>query len=357
MKKEKGILVAPLDWGLGHATRCIPLIQALQARGVRPYLASSGRALALLEREFPALPLLPIASYRVRYPGSNLVQAMILQSPWLAGAVWRENRQVQHLVRRYSLTGVISDNRLGAFCRRVRSIYLTHQLHLQTPHGWLTAMADRMHHWFIRQYDECWIPDLASYAAGLAGALSHPPLPVKTRYIGPLSRLHLPALEPERDLLVLLSGPEPQRSRLEEQLLFQLKQTEYSVLLVQGKTEVEAHWQAAPHIECISYLTSEALARALAGSRLVIARSGYSTIMDLARTQLKALFIPTPGQTEQQYLARLLRKRRIAYSVQQSALYLATDIAKAMSFRGFGAVTEAGSDQLEPAIADFLKAC
>ncbi len=356
MVREKRILVAPLDWGLGHATRCIPLIRELQARGARPYLATSGRAFHLLEKEFPGLPLLPLASYGVRYPGDYLLLQLALQVPRILAGVRREYVQVQEFVRRYHLDGVISDNRLGAFSKQVKSVYLTHQLHFMAPAPRLAVLADGVHHWFIRRYDECWVPD-TPMIPGLAGALSHPPLS-RTRYIGPLSRLS-PSISPSEyryDLLVLLSGPEPQRTRLEDRLLEQLSRIDKQVLLVQGITEKEARWQAAPHIQCISYLKGEELEAALKGSRLVICRSGYSTIMDLARLGQRALFVPTPGQTEQLYLARMLRERQIAYAVEQSEINLPADLKKAEAYRGFPGGEEGYGEWLGKAVSDFLGA-
>lgn len=354
MAREKRILVAPLDWGLGHATRCIPLIRELLARGARPYLATSGRAFHLLEKEFPGLPLLPLASYGVRYPGERLLLQLALQAPRILAGIWREHAQVRQLVGRYRLDGVISDNRLGAFSKQVKSVYLTHQLHFMAPVPRLAALAAGVHHWFIRRYDECWVPD-TPLAPGLAGALSHPPLS-RTRYIGPLSRLS-PSISPAEfryDLLVLLSGPEPQRTRLEERLLEQLSGIDQQVLLVQGITEKEERWQAAPHIQCISYLRGEALEAALKSSRLVVCRSGYSTIMDLARLGHRALFIPTPGQTEQLYLARLLRERQIAYAVEQSEIDLPADLKAAEAYRGFPGEEEWEGAGLGKAVSDFL---
>ncbi len=354
MAREKRILVTPLDWGLGHATRCVPLIRELQAQGARPYLATSGRAFHLLEKEFPGLPLLPLATYGVHYPGEQLLLRLVLQLPRILAAIRQEHVQVQQLIRHYKLAGVISDNRLGAFCKRVRSVYLTHQLHLMTPIRPLAALADGVHHWFIRRYDECWVPD-TPLAPGLAGALSHPPL-LRTRYIGPLSRLSASPSESRYDLLVLLSGPEPQRTRLEKRLLIQLREIDKRVLLVQGITEKDKHWQAAPHIQCASYLKGEELEQALASSRLVICRSGYSTIMDLARLGHRALFIPTPGQTEQLYLARLLQQRQIAYAVEQSELFLPDDLKKAETYRGFAQEKGGEEDRLRTAVSDFLRA-
>lgn len=355
MAREKRILVAPLDWGLGHATRCIPLIRELLARGARPYLATSGRAFHLLEKEFPGLPLLPLAAYGVRYPGDRLLPRLALQLPRILASIGREHAQVQQLVRRYRLAGVISDNRLGAFSKQVKSVYLTHQLHLMAPAPRLAVLADGVHHWFIRRYDECWVPD-TPMTPGLAGALSHPPLS-RTRYIGSLSRLSPPVSPTEfrYDLLVLLSGPEPQRTRLEERLLEQLSRIDKKVLLVQGITEKEKHWQAAPHIQCISYLSGEELAEALKSSRLVICRSGYSTIMDLARLGHRALFIPTPGQTEQLYLARLLRERQIAYAVEQSEINLPADLKAAEAYRGFPGDEQWDGRWLGKAVSDFLE--
>jgi uncharacterized protein (TIGR00661 family) len=308
-----------LDWGLGHAARCIPIIRELLANGEAVFLGSSGRALQLLRREFPELPAIELPSYSVRYPSGIMPLDIALQSPRLMYAIWKECRLLPEIVRKYGIDMVISDNRYGLFGSGVKSVFITHQLHIRIPFPFIGKLVNALNRWAIGRFDECWVPDREGRES-LAGALAHPPVSAKVKYIGPLSRMR--ALEaPQRyDLVAVLSGPEPQRSRLERRLVAQLEQLTLKALIVQGKPESGESFFIGEHIEVVGYLTSEKLNEAMSAAGLIVARPGYSTIMDLAALGKKALLIPTPGQTEQEYLASYFSERKIFAAQDQSEI-------------------------------------
>ncbi|MCB0594796.1 MAG: glycosyltransferase [Lewinellaceae bacterium] len=334
MASKPRILVAPLDWGLGHATRCVPLIEEIQRQGGEPVLASAGRALAYLQAEFPNLEMTSLPAYNIRYFGGNMYWNIGLQGPKILRAAWLEHRRLQQLIRRLKIDAVISDNRFGCFSSRVPAVFVAHQLNIQLSPPSLQWLANRLCRLFIRQYGECWIPGLPG-SESLAGALSQPPEGLPCRHIGLLSRLQPEIETPEYDILALLSGPEPQRSRLESILLRQLKDLPYRVLLVQGRTEVEERRQPSLRIEVVSYLKTGELQRALNRSTLVICRSGYSTLMDLAAMGKKALLIPTPGQTEQEYLARRMQELGYCPYQKQDELDVERGVAEVQAYSGF----------------------
>ncbi|MCB0550723.1 MAG: hypothetical protein KDD19_24340 [Phaeodactylibacter sp.] len=360
MAAKPRILIAPLDWGLGHATRCVPIIEEVMQQGGTPVLGTAGRAYAYLKAEFPGLELIRLPSYNIRYYGANMVWNIGVQAPRLIRAVWQEHDQLQRLIGRLRIDAVISDNRFGCFSSRIPSVFITHQRCIQIASPPLQWLANRLNYWFIRQYDECWIPDIPG-PGNLAGALSvpcdsvgdrgsfgraeaylhSPPLSnnpshsLLFRHIGLLSRLRPVKEEIKFDILALLSGPEPQRSRLEALLIRQLKELPLRVLLVQGKTEREERHQPAPHIEVVSYLKAGELQSAMSRSSLVICRSGYSTAMDLAAMGKKALLIPTPGQTEQEYLARRLQQLGYCSYQKQNELNVERGIQDAGASSGF----------------------
>lgn len=343
MATKPRILVAPLDWGLGHAARCVPLIEESIRQGAEPVLASAGRAYAYLKAEFPGLELIELPAYNIRYYSGNMYWNMARQAPKLLRAAWREHRQLQRLVCQRKIDAVISDNRFGCFSSLVPCVFITHQLNIQVPAPPLRWLANRLNHWFIRRYDECWIPDRAG-AESLAGELSRPHRRGSPSecHIGLLSRLRPVEEEKEYDILALLSGPEPQRTRLEAMLIRQLKELPHKVLLVQGRTEREGRCQPATHIEVVSYLKAAELQSAVNRSTLVICRSGYSTLMDLAAMGKKALLIPTPGQTEQEYLARRMMELGYCPFQQQDNIFLERDIREALEHPGFPGGREMG---------------
>ena len=321
-KPKKRVLVAPLNWGLGHVTRSIPLIQALERNGVEVVLASDGDALHLLRAEFPHLAAEELPSYKIRYAGTNMVRNIALQLPRILYAVRAEHSATARLIRKYQLDGVISDNRYGCFSAQTPSVLLTHQLYLKVPAPGLQWMANRVLRLALQKFHQVWVPDIAEKAGSLSGELSHGEKAVHraVAYIGPLSRMQAAHEEDfSYDVAMVLSGPEPQRTVLEQKLLEQALEMPYNCIVVQGKTAEKQHHFAADHVEVVSFLTAGDLQEVLNASRYVVCRSGYSSLMDLAILGKKALLIPTPGQTEQEYLAMHFAEDKIfPYQLQDN---------------------------------------
>jgi len=318
----KRILVAPLNWGLGHATRCIPIIRELERIGVEVFLASDGVSLHLLQAEFPHLPVFELPSYRIRYESANMVWNIGKQLPRIIWAVRREYAEVKRLVQQHQIQGIISDNRYGCFCKGASSVLLSHQLHPRVPGRLLNALANYVLKMAIAQFDTIWVPDVAD-TPGLSGELSHGKnVHRDVRYAGILTRMHAYESDPEYDVAVVLSGPEPQRSILEQRLLEQAVFMPHKFIFVQGKTLAKKHHYAADNVEVVSYLTSSDLNDVLMASKVIVTRSGYSSIMDLAGLGKKAILIPTPGQTEQEYLAEILAGQNLFVAQKQDALDL-----------------------------------
>ena len=301
--EHKNILVAPLNWGLGHATRCIPIIQNLEKAGFRPIIASDGIALQLLKLEFPHLPFLELPSYSIKYPkkGKNFRWKMVSNLPNMILAVAKERKLVKKWVDEYQLSGIISDNRLGVFNKTVPSVFMTHQLNVLT--GSTTYFSTKIHQEFIDKFTECWVPDV-NEEQNLSGKLGHLDfIDSRIKYIGPLSRFRKMDSEIKYDLLVLLSGPEPQRTFLEEKLISELKNYAGKVVFVKGIVKEKQEVLQSENILFYNFMQSAELEKTFNESELILCRSGYTTVMDLAKLGKKAFFIPTPGQFEQEYLA------------------------------------------------------
>lgn len=318
MNKSKRILVAPLNWGLGHATRCIPIINALLTQGFTPVIASDGDALNLLKKEFPGLEFHELPSYKIKYAknGKNFKIKLLWDSPKMLKAIQKEKKQTKKLVKEFNIDGIISDNRLGVCYKKVPSVFITHQLNVLT--GNTTWMTTKLHQNIIKKFDECWVPDTKKQP-NLSGKLGHlKNSKLKIKYLGPLSRFTKTDAPKKYDLMVLLSGPEPQRSMLEEKIFDELIGYNDDVLFVKGIIEEEQKISSLRgNIVVYNYMSSKALERAINESKLVLCRSGYTTLMDLAKLEKKAFFIPTPGQFEQEYLAKRLNKKEIAPTCQQ----------------------------------------
>jgi uncharacterized protein (TIGR00661 family) len=335
----KRVLIAPLDWGLGHATRCIPIIYDLIGRGFEVIIAAGGPIKILLKKEFSQVVFTELAGYNISYSrrGSWLPVKLFLQGPKLLWSIYSEKKWLAGFVRENNIDLVISDNRLGLFHKTITCIYITHQLKIKTGNRFIDWLLQKIHYFFINRYSACWVPDNES-GNDLAGELSHPgTLPaIPIKYIGPLSRFEKNIAEKKYDLLVLLSGPEPQRSILENQMLIELKEFKGTTLFVRGlpgnSRNENAHLEKEHTITVADHLSSDELNAAILQAGLVISRSGYTTIMDLVKLQQKAMLIPTPSQTEQEYLAAYLMQKEMFLSVPQYNFSLDKALREAAAF-------------------------
>ena len=307
---KKKILVAPLNWGLGHATRCIPIIKALIENGFTPIIASDGIALEMLRKEFPNLQTLELPSYQIEYAknGAFFKWKLIANSPKMILAILREKKIIKKWITEFDISGIISDNRLGVYSNKIPSVFITHQLNVLT--GDTTWITSKIHQKIIKKYNECWVPDTAILGAqNLTGKLGHlNSTTLNIKYIGPLSRFKKEIVPEEYQLMVLLSGPEPQRTILEELLKIEAQYFEGKVVFIKGLVETEQKTEIFRNITYYNYMTSDELELTLNQSKMVLCRSGYTTIMDLAQLGKKAFFIPTPGQYEQEYLAKKFKR-------------------------------------------------
>ncbi len=298
------ILVAPLDWGLGHAARCVPIIRALVHYGATPIVAADAGPLALLRAEFPELEHVRLPGIHIRYgDGKSQLWSMAAQFPAMVHSIHRERRHFERLRKDLRLDAVISDQRFGVRSTEVPSILITHQLFPFTPAAQPLLRKLNIHH--IKRFDRCWVMDEPD-APGLAGELSHgSDLPANARYIGTLSRLEATAHNagPHR-IVAVISGPEPQRTLLENRLMALLPTIPGDHLLVRGLPGSSGPDRIG-NIKRVPHLASAELARTLSEAELIVSRSGYTTLMDLDALGRTALIIPTPGQAEQEYLGRL----------------------------------------------------
>jgi uncharacterized protein (TIGR00661 family) len=330
------ILVAPLDWGLGHATRCIPIINELISQNCEVMIAASGDSYFLLKKEFPFLAILPIGGYKISYSFNSqwLHFKLFLQFPKITFSILKEKLWLKRNIRKYKIDAIISDNRPGMFSSRVPTVYITHQLLIKTKNHFSEKVAQKIHYYFIKKFTYCWIPDWKEN--GLAGELSHPEnLPSNVLYIGALSRFELLNDLPEKyEILISISGPEPQRTIFEKRMLFQLQSFQGNILFIRGlPNETESLSSDNKCIKIINHLPAAELNKAVQQSKIIICRSGYTTVMDLVKLGKNAVLVPTPGQTEQEYLAKYLMEKKFFYSVEQDKVSLKKAIENASIFQ------------------------
>lgn len=334
---SKNILVAPLNWGLGHATRCIPIIKALQDNNFIPIIASDGIALDLLKKEFPYLKFLELPSYQIEYAknGKYFKWKLLKNCPKMIEAILEEKRLVKKWIKKHDIDGIISDNRLGVFNKKVPSVFVTHQLNVMT--GNTTWLSSILHQNIIKKYTECWIPDTAS-SPNLAGELSHlKSHDLNIKYIGPLSRMQQKKATKKYDLMIILSGPEPQRGMLEEKLKKEITLYNGNILFIKGIIEKEQKKEQLENVTFYNFMHSRQLEQALNESEIILCRSGYTSIMDLAKLNKKAFFIPTPGQYEQEYLAKKLKKEALVPFTKQE-LFTIKDLDEIDNYKGLSEI-------------------
>ena len=328
------ILVAPLDWGLGHTTRCIPIIRRLLAYKHEVLFAGNDRQQTFIKNVFSdKISYQHLDGYNISYKPKALIWGLIRQIPDILWKIRKEHKWLYELAKNEQIDGIISDNRYGLYHHEIPSVILTHQAQVKTGFG---AVADkfprRLHYRLLERFSECWLVDVPG-KENLSGELANPDLlPVNSLYIGWLSQFDRSANQVKsRHLLILLSGPEPARTLLSNRLWAQVIKLEVPVVFVEGNPT--ANRQSIPsHVQYHPRIGGALLKELLEGAEIVICRSGYSTIMDLVRLQKRAILIPTPGQTEQEYLAKYLMSRRMFLSKNEKDLLLIDALKEAKQF-------------------------
>lgn len=318
----KKVLVAPLNWGLGHTSRVIPIIKQLLAQGHEVFLASDGEALELLRLEFPNLRTFVLTGYQVHYGGKNLLLSLTLQLPKIVKSILKEYFETAAIVKKENIDIVISDNRLGCRSPKSYNIIITHQINLVLNNRLLADLASKTNHILLNKFDEVWVPDLPP-PDHITGLMSNNNLKTKVVYVGPLSRLKKLKADFKRECLVILSGPEPLRTEFEEKIINQAIKMPDQFLIVRGlPLNHEGNIQVSDNVILCPFMTSDQLSEAISHSQFVIARTGYTTIMDMISLNQPCILVPTPGQPEQEYLGEQLKTRNNFIIADQKSMDL-----------------------------------
>ncbi|SHM58815.1 glycosyltransferase [Fibrobacter sp. UWB7] len=371
------VLVAPLDWGLGHATRCVPVVREFLRAGAEVELAVVKANANFFREVFPDLRQRLAPSYNIVYPkhGYNMALWLLKNSVHLNAVMRYEHHFAEEMVKRHGYDVLFSDNRFAFYSKNALSIYMTHQRRIAFPRAF--AAFERIgvmwHANIMRKFDEVWVPDLEIYP-GYAGSLSHSgatPGDKPMRFVGTLSRFlemgnvgnalgNAPApvdLEREVDLMsmsefmahsanvewnaapekrtsgnysfemranykvvAVVSGVEPARTQFEQQLRGALAQIPGRHMMILGKPSAEQKAWTEGNIEFHTHLATNDFAEAVKRADFVVSRGGYSTVMDMAELGAKCIFVPTPGQFEQIVLAHDLSKAGYAVEIPADEL-------------------------------------
>ena len=342
--QNKKVLIAPLDWGLGHATRCIPIIKQLLQQQCIVTIAATGIIRDTLMAEFPLLTYTAIPNYNIKYGYTSLATTIkyLTQLPKIKRTIQEEHLWLQQQQQLHNYEIIISDNRFGLYHPTATTIFITHQLQPLSPLGKLGNMLlQAINYYYINKYNQCWVYDSAAPQA-LAGKLSNPTkLPkVPISYLGNSTRLQLlPNANLVYKAAIILSGPEPQRTILERIILTQLsssapaEQYPKKIILVRGLPSTsQPITNYNPNITIINYANSLQLNTIIASSQYIICRSGYTSVMDYLLLHKQCIFIPTPAQSEQQYLATYCAKKQWAICYKQDNFNLTAALTKASNF-------------------------
>ena len=333
------VLLSPLSWGLGHAMRDIPIIKTLLSHDHDITIAACGNASTALKQEFPQCRFIKFEDYPSPYSsGSLFLPKFFLYLPILLKAVSKERQQLAKILAKDRYDLIISDNRLGAYSSEVPSIFITHQLHYHMPFAlWpVELFALRINTYLHRKYNRIIVPDNPPGALSLAGKLALPgsaDTQSRAFFSGILTSIQKRGCTEDLDYLVMISGPEPQRTKLEELLLPSIHELDGKSVVILGSPERKTEITGTDSCTVKGYVSNEEKVQLMNSAKFVICRSGYTTMMELAELKKKkGLFIPTPGQTEQEYLAGILQKQGLIFTISQNKFSILNAVQQAKQF-------------------------
>jgi len=336
------VFLSPLNWGLGHSTRDIPIIRELLKHGHEVTIGTSGNALALLKRECPQCNFVLFKDYPAPYSASRFFLPKFVASiPLLLRALARERKKLDQILAENRFDLIISDNRMGVYSHKIPSYFITHQLRFSLPTYLypFEVLTIPVNSFFHIKYDGVIVPDIAPNGNNLSGKLCRSNLDITNQrvyYSGILTSTEKMQVAEDLDYLAIVSGPEPQRTKLEEIILKQVQKLPGEKVVLLGSPQKESHQKLDRHTTVHSYLSTEEKVELMNRARFLITRSGYTTMMEMAEIDKKrGLFTPTPGQTEQEYLSRYYARQGWFLSRSQYKLKLPEDAVEAMTYHGF----------------------
>ena len=337
---QKRVYYAVLNMGLGHAARSLPIIQEFKRRNWEILVGTNGRALRFLQKELPSVDFIETPNYQIEYSKKSFLTAKLsIQIPRILKRIHKEHLLCEEVVSKFSPDLIFSDHCYGAYHKNICSIFLSHQIYFATPYwlrifDFIPAQFNFVHH---KNFSNLLIPDISNQNGGfISGQLSRLPSNKEGyNYVGILSSfVRKDHFNEDIDVLISISGPEPQRTIFEKIILKQVENIDGKVVVLLGKSEQVTSEKLSKNLEIYSHLPRSEMEDLFNRTKLIVSRPGYTTFMELAELGKKALFIPTPGQTEQLYLARRALEKKWFFSVGQNEINLVHDIEIAKSYPG-----------------------
>jgi hypothetical protein len=340
--------ISPLNWGLGHSTRDIPIIRELLSHGHEVTVATSGNALALLKKEFPDCNFIFFKDYPAPYSSTRFfLPKFVANIPVLLKAMADERKKLTQILSQDKYDLIISDNRLGVYSDKIPSYFITHQLRFSLPdYLWPFELGTLYGQGFFfhAKFNGLIVPDVSPNGHNLSGKLCQSNLDVTkqmTYYAGILTSTAKMKVDSDLDYLIIVSGPEPQRTKLEEIVRKQVGKLPGEKVVLLGSPQKDEKKKLDSNTTVYSYVSTEEKIELMNRARFLISRSGYTTMMELAELEKrKGLFTPTPGQTEQEYLSKYYAKKGWFYSKSQYKLRLSEDVETATDYNGFPEVSK-----------------
>jgi len=360
--QKKKVFIAPLNWGLGHATRLLPLIKFLLAKDYEVYIGASGRSKEVLRQEVKQCKFFDFPEYPIKYPQSRffVTRFMLIIFPKMLLAMRNEQKKLRILHKKYQFDLIISDNRFSLALGGVRSLLISHQLRYKLPWPiqkmeWLPEYFNYSH---FKKYDRIIVPDIEKNKT-LTGELSHNMryLPEnKLYYLGIMTTLKQKIREVGEsiDYFVIISGPEPQRTKFEKIILTQVRKLKGRVVIALGKPEKDYKIRMGSSV-IYTYLNRDKISDYLRRAKFIISRPGYTTVMEMIESGKRGLFIPTPGQIEQVYLAKYFMENNWCYSISQYDLDLSTAVKIAKTYPGFPGIFSQTRENLDKLFREVIE--
>lgn len=335
--------ISPLNWGLGHSTRDIPIIRELLSHGHEVTVATSGNALTLLKKEFPDCNFIFFKDYPAPYSSTRFfLPKFVANIPVLLKAMADERKKLTQILSQDKYDLIISDNRLGVYSDKIPSYFITHQLRFSLPdYLWPFELGTLYGQGFFfhAKFDGLIVPDISPNGHNLSGKLCQSNLDATKQmiyYAGILTSTKKMNIDKDLDYLIIVSGPEPQRTKLEEIVRKQVGKLPGEKVVLLGSPQKDEKKKLDADTTVYSYVSTEEKIELMNRARFLISRSGYTTMMELAELEKrKGLFTPTPGQTEQEYLSKYYAKKGWFYSKSQYKLRLSEDVETATDYNGF----------------------
>lgn len=343
------VFISPLNWGLGHATRDLPIINEILGHGHHVTIGTTGPTLALLKKECPKCHFIDFPGYSATYSSSRFfLPKFVKDIPKMLKAFSNENKNVNKIFSREKYDLVVSDCRYGVYSAKIPSFLITHQITFHLPMVKLAEpVTELFNKYSFNHFRRVIVPDNVP-PNNLCGKLCEPnfrKIKEKLYYAGILCSIKKMKIKEDLDYLFSISGPEPQRTKFEDIITKDVKNVRGDKVILLGKPHEDFERKLDKNTLVKSHASRDEMTKLMNRAKFIICRSGYTTMMELAELGKKhGLFMPTPGQPEQEYLSKYYMDKGWFYSTSQYKLDIVEDIEKTSDYKGFPVMSKSADN-------------